>query len=518
MATTADGTTDPWSYGRPSWVPDITEYRTPGQEWGAFLSQQQPFWSTRAPMRDVGENLMARYMLSAPYMAETGASPTFTQYIGDYPQTTGAAATYPEYGFQYGADPAQALTELRRRAGEAAQAAVEAPGQYLSGETVGTPEWNRRAWLAAQFGEAAGAQASAENQRAVANLLALRKPEEQGGGMYRGQMASAIRGAMARMQQHRINTGAPSESFLDWYLTQTGSAPRVPSRAVTGAQATAAQVAGVGGGAGTTATPYTTAATTAATTPVTSTGIPPIIPGTPSIPGDLEPEISGPYGITPSVVPPATTEFIPPLGEGFEELYSGQLSGAATGGDPWDVGNIPKRPELPPPPPGAWDLSDFAPGRAPTGEGPAGIAAARARDVLSQQAFVNPESDEYKGVLGLLPEPFDAVEAAKRDAGMPYNTITRDGRRGGVHVPTRGGTQRLAQEPPRRTYAPPTETRGINEFGNWLPLGSELSERDEERSRLVREYMSQGMDYQSALKLVNESLWWKDVASGAVTL
>ena len=484
MVETTDATTDPWRFGRPSWVPSIEEYRTPGQEWSAFLSQQQPFWSTRAPMRDVGENLMARYMLSAPYMAEQGVSPTFTQYIGDYPQTTrGAEATYPTYGFQYGADPGQGLAELRRRAEEAAQAAVEAPGPYLAGIPQGElgtqqrAEWNRRAWLAAQFGEAAGAQAAAENQRAVANLLALRRPEEQGGGMYRGRMADAIRGAMARMQQHRINTGAPSESFLDWYLTQTGSKPRVLSSSLpdTRAQATAAGATAAGGQA---ATPVaTTSVTTPVTTPVATTTV----------------------GTTPDTSDSTKT------------------------------------------------YRDFASETA-LGE----YVADRYRKGLPQIATVDPRSATYRDALDLMPEPYDDIEAEKRDAGLPYNTRTDDGRRGTIHIPTtrdvvervrerdreknrlleeadakhrmemwnlamaasggRTGVQAdVTQEEkdafvPRGAYTPPGKGGPVDQYGYTLPPGQQLSERDKERNRRIKEYMDQGIPYSKALRLANEGL------------
>ena len=57
---------------------------------------------------------------------------------------------------------------------------------------------------------------------AVANLLALQR---QGGGVYQGQMADAIRNAMYRLAEQRVNVGKPRETFLDWYLGQTG-APR----------------------------------------------------------------------------------------------------------------------------------------------------------------------------------------------------------------------------------------------------------------------------------------------------
>jgi hypothetical protein len=221
---TEDGMNGEFGYGRPTWLPSIEEYRTPGEDWASFVSTQRPFWSTRAPMADVGRGLQARYLLGAPYMAETGATPSFAQFLKDYPSETvpsyRAEQAMPAHGewhtWQQTPRSVRDVVELRRRALEAAGRATTAPGPYLAELDPGTEEWNRRAWLASQFGaDAPGAQA---NQLAVANLLALQRP---GGGMFRGQMADAIRGAMSRLQQQRVNQGAPKESFLDWYLTQT---------------------------------------------------------------------------------------------------------------------------------------------------------------------------------------------------------------------------------------------------------------------------------------------------------
>ena len=139
--------------------------------------------------------------------------------MGATPLPSAAAPAFIPRPVSRGAPYMADFLELRRRAQEAATAATEAPGPYLAALDPGTQEWNRRAWLASQFGaDAPGAQA---NQLAVANLMALRRPEAQGGGTYRGRMADAIRGAMSRLQQQRINRGAPRESFLDWYLDKT---------------------------------------------------------------------------------------------------------------------------------------------------------------------------------------------------------------------------------------------------------------------------------------------------------
>jgi hypothetical protein len=208
---------------RPSWLPSIDAYRTPAEDWRRLTSQAQPFWTTRAPMEDLGARLRARYSLAAPAMARFGANPTFAQFLQDYPSTT-SGGTMPAY--RAGAPPydpeaaaydptIQASRSLAARAAEAGTAAVSPTGAYLAGATPGTPEWNRRAWLASQF--AGSEQAQSENRLRVANLLALQRPE---GGAYTGQMASAIRNAMSNLYQQRINQGAARESFLDWYVRQ----------------------------------------------------------------------------------------------------------------------------------------------------------------------------------------------------------------------------------------------------------------------------------------------------------
>lgn len=219
---------DPWASARPTWLPSIEEYRTPAEDWAAFTSGMQPFWSTRAPLADVGRNLQARYLLGAPQMAESGATPTFAQYLSDYPTAvrSGPVITSP-MGKTFSTTPDSMPSymafrnpnELRQRAREAAAAATTATGPYLAELDPGTAEWNRRAWLSGQFG--ANAANAAANQRAVASLLALQRPSGVGGGVYRGQMATAIRNAIDNLYQQRLAQGAPKETFLDWYIRKT---------------------------------------------------------------------------------------------------------------------------------------------------------------------------------------------------------------------------------------------------------------------------------------------------------
>ena len=225
------GTNDPTTgvFTRPSWMEDMEAYRTPQQEWSRFMRQVQPFWQTRVPMADLGQRLQARYMLGAPDMAQQGAlQPSFSQFLQDYPSGFGAGgaptpASAPLYSAGYDTDPAGELAILRARAQQAANAATMAPGAYLSGVTPGTPEFNRRAWYASQFGSDAGESAGA-NQLAVANLLATRRPAGAGTGAYTGQMGDAIRRAMTNLYYQRGDAGQPQENFLNWYLKQTGTA------------------------------------------------------------------------------------------------------------------------------------------------------------------------------------------------------------------------------------------------------------------------------------------------------
>jgi hypothetical protein len=207
-----NGFTD-WAGERPAWLPSVEAYRTPQEEWETFTSQQQPFWSTRAPLQDVGERMRARYLLAAPAMGAAGMQPTFTQYLQDPVRATSPAD----------------IGELRRRAQQAATAATTDPGVYIGGSPTdpvvpGSAEFNRRAWMAGQFGP--GAQEAQANQMRIANLLALQRGGGQ--GAYTGAMAYYIRNAMNRLagQYTRgIGGGAaqPRESFLNWYLQRTAA-------------------------------------------------------------------------------------------------------------------------------------------------------------------------------------------------------------------------------------------------------------------------------------------------------
>jgi hypothetical protein len=216
--------TDP--YERPAALPGLEAYRTPSDDWKRFMSQVQPFWATRGPMADIGRRLQARYLLAAPGMAEQAdITPSFGKFLSDYPGRFQADPTFAGYGA--GAPmtaggaartPVEELAELRLRAGQAAQAGTMAPAAYMGEATPETAEFRRRAWLGQQFGP--DAERASENQQRVANLLALQRGGA-GGGQYQGQMADAIRNAMANLYQQRQNIGAPRENFLNWYLSQT---------------------------------------------------------------------------------------------------------------------------------------------------------------------------------------------------------------------------------------------------------------------------------------------------------
>jgi len=217
-----------WSAGRPGFIDPAEEFRRPGEEWAAFMSTQAPFWETRAPLGDIGRRLQARYLLAAPEMsqatrlspgAQGGLQPipvSFREYLRGYQgRQTGLPMSY------YAGSPG--ATGLRERAQQAAEATMMDPGAYMETFTPGTANWNRAAWMTEQFNPMANERAAAQNQLAIANLLALQRPDVGGTGQgaITGQMASAVRNAMARLQQQRLNTGAARGSFLDWYLGQT---------------------------------------------------------------------------------------------------------------------------------------------------------------------------------------------------------------------------------------------------------------------------------------------------------
>ena len=208
---------------RPTALGTLDDYRTPREDWERFMSQAQPFWSTRSPMADIGQRMRARYLLAAPGMLEQDVTPSFGQFISDFPGRFGGGVRYgAAAGRAPGGPPittAEEIAELRSRASEAARAATTAAGAYMAGAQPETPEFRRRAWLQQQFGGEGGT----ENQMAVANLLALQRAGTR--DPYRGRMADAIRNAMGNLYQQRLNVGAPRENFLKWYLAQTQGQP-----------------------------------------------------------------------------------------------------------------------------------------------------------------------------------------------------------------------------------------------------------------------------------------------------
>ena len=237
MAEILQAANNPFQSGTPSWMYGDEEFLSPQDEWQMYTAGMPEYFQYRAPMQDVGQRLQARYLLGAPQMSVAGRTPTFQQYMTEYPQhyaatnytpalgTTADNAVIPSAPSYFAGDYAT----LRARAAEAARAGTVAPGTYISetegGEAIApeTPEFDRAAWYLSQFGADAGAQAQQQNQMAVANLLALQRgtPTAQGATTHRGRRAQAIRNAMGRLYQRRAATGAPRESFLSLYLDQT---------------------------------------------------------------------------------------------------------------------------------------------------------------------------------------------------------------------------------------------------------------------------------------------------------
>jgi hypothetical protein len=184
---------------------------TPAQDWARFKSEVQPFWARRAPMGDIGGQLGAQYMLSAPSLARTaqGDRPTFAQFItGTGGQPYGPASFSPQW--------AGSMQQMRQLAQEAASAgAAMDPGRYIE-QGATAPEMARRAWYTSQFG--VNAPLGLENQMLIANRLAQQSPT---GRMYTGGLSQAIQGTLGDMYQKRLNRGAAKNTFLDWYLSQT---------------------------------------------------------------------------------------------------------------------------------------------------------------------------------------------------------------------------------------------------------------------------------------------------------
>ena len=202
-------------YTNPEWLPVAFAYDTPEDEFRRFRSQQPDFFQRQVGLGDWDRRMQARYMLDAPEIANTGANPSYYQYLNQY---RGGPDVAPLYRGSMGS-----YQDLVGLAQGAAAAGRTAPGAYMAaGDLTDPDEMNRRAWLSSQF---AGEEAAA-NQMAVANLLALQRNRGAAAGTprgaYTGQMGQAIRQAMNTLYQQRLNVGAPKETFLDWYLGATG--------------------------------------------------------------------------------------------------------------------------------------------------------------------------------------------------------------------------------------------------------------------------------------------------------
>ena len=210
---------------RESWLPPM-EW-TPAQEWAKITARQDPYWETRAPMRQLGTQLQARYLLGAPRMGQEdwGREPTFEDYIGSFiggqpegdPVRASDSLAHPWTVTTPGANPYEALMHRARAAAEATRQPM---GEYMAGFTPDTDAWRTAAWYGSQFNPLQAQRGAAEaNQLAVATLLAQQR---QGAGAvpYTGAMGSAIADAVAAQQQYQQDIGRPTGSFLDWYVGQ----------------------------------------------------------------------------------------------------------------------------------------------------------------------------------------------------------------------------------------------------------------------------------------------------------
>ena len=198
---------------RPGFLPP-TEW-TPEEEWDRIVGQQGPYWEARAPMRQLGQRLAARYLLGTPkYLrTQTDLLPSFTNYIGGWTGQEGTDAW-----------TAGSYANLLKRARAAAEATRQDAGEYMSSFVPDSDAWAEAAWYTGAFNPTGGlgAAQAAQNQLAAATLLAQQRQGDPTGGptAYGGQMGRAIAAAMQNLQQYHVSEGNPEGSFLDWYLSK----------------------------------------------------------------------------------------------------------------------------------------------------------------------------------------------------------------------------------------------------------------------------------------------------------
>jgi hypothetical protein len=200
-------------WARPAFLPPV-EW-TPAEEWKRITGRQAPYWEARAPMRQLGERLQARYLLGAPeYLRQPTVEPTagFEDFAGGW------------IGETPGAWQAGSYQDLLGRAQLAAAATRDPAGEYMAGFTPDTDEWRQAAWYAGMFNPTggAGSEATAANQLAAATLLARQRQAPVTGAPteYGGAMGTAIANAMRNLQRYQEDEGQPGGSFLDWYLSR----------------------------------------------------------------------------------------------------------------------------------------------------------------------------------------------------------------------------------------------------------------------------------------------------------
>lgn len=212
-----DGLGSTWSETRPSYIAPAQQFATPSRQFTQFTAGMDPFWGSRAPLTGLGQNLQARYMLASPMMGQRMQSPTFSNYLRDYTGDAFRRPTYRQAPVGRLSDKYYRPWDLRGRAEMASLAATEEPGQFLS--RFRSPYWQD---VSRQYSSTFGRDNpnAIANQMAVANMLALQRPESEG-GEYTGALANAITGTLGNIYQRRANIGKRPESFLSWYLEQS---------------------------------------------------------------------------------------------------------------------------------------------------------------------------------------------------------------------------------------------------------------------------------------------------------
>jgi hypothetical protein len=184
---------------------DTLGYRSPEMDWADLMRNVGRTWAQRVPLSQMRNQLLSRYQLGGP----TGG---FAEFLGGYNPATAAS--------------------LRLKAEEALRVGQMSEDAFITyAQKQGDPESQPYLEAIARRGFFdPAATGGAQNQVAVANLLAQQRPERldpvtgeqiRAGGQWQGRMSQNIQNAMTAMYNQRFGEGYQADTFLDWYLGQT---------------------------------------------------------------------------------------------------------------------------------------------------------------------------------------------------------------------------------------------------------------------------------------------------------